>query len=67
MTGAEKIRFTEAVEKMRDLQRASESVHYLDPSLKNKQKEAEKLVDGLLSDIRKKLNAQKQGSLWDQN
>lgn len=67
MTGAEKIRFTEAVEKMRDLQKSSESVHYLDPSLKNKQKEAEKLVDGLLSDIRKKLNAQKQGSLWDQN
>ena len=67
MTGAEKIRFTEAGEKMRDLQKASESVHYLDPSLKNRQKEAEKLVDCLLSDIRKKLNAQKQGSLWDQN
>lgn len=48
MTGAEKIRFTEAVEKMRDLQKASESVHYLDPSLKNKQKEAEKLVDGVV-------------------
>lgn len=63
MTGAEKMRFTEAVEKMRDVQRACEHVMYVDRSLNEKRKAAEGVVDLLLARIRVEIQNSRQPGL----